>query len=643
MKKVTLTRLELRNFKKITNLSIDFTHETDIVGTNGVGKSTIFDAYTWLLYGKNSHDQNDFAIKTLDENNRSIPKLEHEVIGTFDVDSKIITFKRVYREKWVTKRGNDLEELTGHETTFFVNDVPKSKGEYQTSVSEMIDENISKIISNPLYFNEKMKWDERRKILSSMAGEIKQDEIVSQMNGNIDELREMLAKGDELNEQKKVVQAKKKKLKEELATIKPRIDEARYNMPEPVDACAVQNEIISLDGELNSIDEQMQNRLKSVEKSQEQAKKVQEQKYELNSKLIELQNEFNQSEKQYAWSIQSKRAKLENEIKTMTSQDKSENMSFVFNDKIHRLQAENTTLRSTFDAISIKQFDENCQDKNCPTCKQSLPDYESKIEELRAAFNVDKLNQLDSIREQGKNNNLLIEKYEAQINKIKSNSDIYLAQIEQKKTYLQEFEKSIISERPTTTPEIEALKVQIESIVIPSIELPDISDLREAKATITQEIDAKKQTLNIANQIAKTNERIAELESQQRTLAQEVASCEKIEMQIDQYNKIQIETIEQRVNSKFSIVRWKMFDEQINGGLADTCEAIVNGTPFNDLNTAMKYNAGLDVINALNYHFGIFAPVFIDQRESIVSLIKTECQVINLKVDESKNVLTVIQ
>jgi chromosome segregation ATPase len=592
------------------------------------------------LYGKNSHDQNDFAIKTLDENNRAIPKLEHEVVGTFDVDSKIITFKRVYREKWVTKRGNDLEELTGHETTFFVNDVPKSKGEYQASVIEMIDENISKIISNPLYFNEKMKWDERRKILSSMAGEIKTDEIVSQMNGNIDELREMLSKGDELNEQKKVVQAKKKKLKEELATIKPRIDEARYNMPEPVDACAVQNEIISLDGELNSIDEQMQNRLKSVEKSQDQAKKVQEQKYELQGKLNELQNEFNQSEKQYAWSIQSKRAELENEIKTLV-QSSSIDTTFELS-AIENLKDKNNKLRNHFAEVSNMIFDENCQDKNCPTCKQSLPDYESKVEELRSAFNVDKLNQLDSIREQGKNNNLLIEKYEAQINKINSNRDVYLAQIEQKKTYLQEFEKSIISERPATTPEIEALKVQIESIVIPSIELPDISDLREAKATITQEIDAKKQTLNVANQIAKTNERIAELESQQRTLAQEVASCEKIEMQIDQYNKIQIETIEQRVNSKFSIVRWKMFDEQINGGLADTCEAIVNGTPFNDLNTAMKYNAGLDVINALNYHFGIFAPVFIDQRESIVSLIKTECQVINLKVDESKNVLTVI-
>jgi exonuclease SbcC len=391
---------------------------------------------------------------------------------------------------------------------------------------------------------------------------------------------------------------------------------------------------------LNSIDEQMQNRLKSVEKSQEQAKKVQEQKYELQGKLIELQNEFNQSEKQYAWSIQSKRAELENEIK-MLAQSINTGTSFDLNE-IDVLTKQNNDLRDQFGKVTNMIFDENCQDKNCPTCKQSLPDYESKVEELRSAFNTDKLQRLEKIREQGKANNERIERYKESIENVNIANQEIQKQIEQKKTYLQEWEKSIISERPATTPEIEALKVQIESIVIPSIELPDISDLREAKATISLEIDAKKQTLNVANQIAKTNERIAELESQQRTLAQEVASCEKIEMQIDQYNKIQIETIEQRVNSKFSIVRWKMFDEQINGGLADTCEAIVNGTPFNDLNTAMKYNAGLDVINALNYHFGIFAPVFIDQRESIVSLIKTECQVINLKVDESKNVLTVI-
>ena len=640
MKNVTLNRLELSNFKKIAKLSIDFTQETDIVGTNGVGKSTIFDAYTWLLYGKNSHDQNDFAIKTLDENNQAIHKLEHEVVGTFDVDSEIIEFKRVYREKWVTKRGNDIEELTGHETTFFVNSVPKSKGEYQTAVASMIDENISKIISNPLYFNEKMKWNERREILTAIAGNVDNTDIFMEMCSDYNELRDILNAGKSLDEQKKVIQAQKKKLKEEKETIMPRINEANHNKPEPVDASEIEKQIISLGGELNSIDEQINNRFKSVEKAQEQAKEVQEKRYELNSQLIELQNEFQKSEKQYAWSIQQKRSELENEIKTLELNNRKD---FTFEQSaIENLKEKNEKLRNQFVEVSNMIFDENCQDKNCPTCKQSLPDYESKVEELRAAFNVDKLQQLDSIREHGKNNNVLIEKYANEINKINLASKEYLEQIEQKKTYLQEWEKSIITERPATTPEIEALKTQIESIVIPTIETPDVSELKAQKDVINLELDALKSKLTVNDMVKTIKARIAELEAQNKLLAQEIASLEKLEFQIDNFNKAKIELIEKRINSKFALVKWKMFNEQLNGGLEPTCEAIVNGTPFNDLNTAMKCNAGMDVINALNYHFGIFAPVFIDQRESIVTLIKTECQVINLKVDESKKVLTVI-
>lgn len=640
MKKVTLNRLELSNFKKIAKLSIDFTQETDIVGTNGVGKSTIFDAYTWLLYGKNSHDQNDFAIKTLDENNQAIHKLEHEVTGIFDVDSEIIEFKRVYREKWVTKRGNDIEELTGHETTFFVNGVPKSKGEYQSAVASMIDESISKIISNPLYFNEKMKWNERREILTAIAGEVENTDIFMEMGSDYNELRDILNAGKSLDEQKKVIQAQKKKLKEEKETIIPRINEANHNKPEPVDASEIEKQIISLGGELNSIDEQISNRFKSVEKAQEQAKEVQEKRYELNSKLIDLQNEFQKSEQQYTWSIQQKRAELENEIKTLELNNRT---NFTFEQSaIENLKDKNEKLRNQFTAISNLVFDENCQDKNCPTCKQSLPDYESKVEELRRAFNVDKLNQLDSIREHGKKNNELIAEYESKINEIKAQSGAYLEQIDQKKTYLQEWEKSIVTERPATTPEIEALKTQIEAIVIPTIETPDVADLKAQKDVVNAELDTLKSKLTVNDIVNTIDARIQELEAQNKNLAQEIASLEKLEFQIDNFNKAKIELIEKRINSKFALVKWKMFNEQLNGGLEPTCEAIVNGTPFNDLNTAMKCNAGMDVINALNYHFGIFAPVFIDQRESIVTLIKTECQVINLKVDESKKVLTVI-
>jgi chromosome segregation ATPase len=629
MKKVTLTRLELRNFKKIEFKLIDFTNQTDIVGTNGVGKSTIFDAYTWLLYGKNSHDQNDFAIKTLDQDNNPIHKLEHEVTGTFAVDGANITFKRVYREKWVTKRGSEIEELTGHETTFFVNGVPKSKGEYQTAVASMIDENISKIISNPLYFNEKMKWNERREILQAMAGDLSNDEIISEMMSNPEELKEILNAGKSLDEQKKIIQAQKKKLKEEKATIQPRINEANYNKPEPVDVCAIQNEIISLDGELNSIDEQINNRFKSVEKAQEQIKEIQAQKFELQNRLSELGNEFHLSEQKHRFSIEQKRNELINEIK--------EYQSIIIDPQpereIKELEAKNEKLRSDFESMQSMLFV-----GNCPTCKQAFQDNEEK----ESDFNLYKIKNLESIREEGQANNERIKELKA---RHQGNLEVFESTkfvIEQEETYLKEWEKSILSDRTESTPEIDALKLQIESIVIPKIEMPDVSELKAQKDLINAELDALKLKI-YGHELAKGIElRIQELESENKNISQEIASLEKLEMQIDNFTRAKIGIIENRINSKFALVKWKMFNEQLNGGFEPTCEAIVNGTPFNDLNTAMKCNAGMDVINALNYHFGIFAPVFIDQRESIVSLIKTECQIINLKVDESKKELTVL-
>jgi hypothetical protein len=166
--------------------------------------------------------------------------------------------------------------------------------------------------------------------------------------------------------------------------------------------------------------------------------------------------------------------------------------------------------------------------------------------------------------------------------------------------------------------------------------------LKQEREQLDEQIKEVEASLAKLSHIAGINTRIAELSESKRALAQQIASLERVAFQIDAYEKAHIELVESRVNAKFAIVKWKMFDEQINGGLAPTCEATVNGTPYNDLNTAMKINAGLDVINALNYHFGMFAPVFIDARESIVEIIETDCQVISLQVDKAFSELTVI-
>jgi len=122
--KIKLLSLQIRNFKGVRDLKIEFTDHTVISGDNGTGKTTIVDAFQWLLFGKNSNDEKEFNIKTLDSLNRPIHKLEHEVIAIIDMDGVHSRFSRMFKEKWTKKRGSEDAEFTGHETTFSVNEVP---------------------------------------------------------------------------------------------------------------------------------------------------------------------------------------------------------------------------------------------------------------------------------------------------------------------------------------------------------------------------------------------------------------------------------------------------------------------------------------------------------------------------------------
>ena len=157
MSKVILKTLNLINFKGVNKLSIDFNDSTNIFGANGTGKTTVFDSFTWLLFGKDSSDRKDFELKTLDSSNVVIPKIEHEVNAVIWVDDEEVTIKRILKEKWVKQRGSLEAEFTGNETLYYWNDVPLSQKEFQNKVSQIIDETIFKLITSPTAFNS-LKW-----------------------------------------------------------------------------------------------------------------------------------------------------------------------------------------------------------------------------------------------------------------------------------------------------------------------------------------------------------------------------------------------------------------------------------------------------------------------------------------------------
>ena len=179
MKTIRIEAMSLQNFKGIRNLDIQFPgQETTIAGANGTGKSTIFDAFTWCLFGKDSRDNQKFNVKTLDTQGNTIPQIGHEVSITLSIDGQQHIYARQLEEQWVKGHGKTETELKGNTTHYFIDGVELKKSEYEEAVSEIIDETLYKNITNPAYFLTQDKDTQRLQLLQ-MAGTMTDDEIAA--------------------------------------------------------------------------------------------------------------------------------------------------------------------------------------------------------------------------------------------------------------------------------------------------------------------------------------------------------------------------------------------------------------------------------------------------------------------------------
>src|SRR3990167_1834143 len=602
---IKLLSLHLRNFKSVKDLEINFSpNETGISGDNGTGKTTILDAFTWLISGKNSGDEKDFNVKTLDENNIVIHKLEHEVIGIISVDGLNMKFSRCLKERWQKKRGSEDSEMTGHESAFTYNDVPISAGEFKAKIDGIISD----------------------------------DELAADNS----EFQTMLTElsGKSFIDFKKEIAAKKKKINDELQLIPSRIDEVNRNKPVAADYVAIQNEIESYQKEIENIDLSIENAAKSQREEMDLIKQKQSEKFQLENLSNKLNIESGRLKFEKLESVNKEISKLKIELSDIgRNKQILERENFNIDSHISDIEKEIESLRKSFEDKNTETFTINPNECVCPTCKRELENAEEKKKELEENYNRDKVAKLTSIKESGDKNKLEVEslKKKKEDNAIVLES--YRSQIEKVDAKINELTAAmneINAAAITESDEQIQLKEQVAKFIIPEIKTADHSELKSKKQTLSGLIDGLKKQLDTKEQIEKAEQRIAGLESQEKSMNSEIAQLERREFVAAEFQKKKITEIERRINDKFSLVKWKMFEQQINGGESEVCECLVNGVPFSDLNTASKINAGLDIINAMSNHFNINAPVFVDNCESINELLQTKSQMIKLVVSKEK-------
>lgn len=641
--KIELRKLSLKNFKGIIDMTVDFTTNTDIIGKNGTGKTSVYDAFRWLLFGKDSSNRTDFNIKNTVKT--ELNRTDHEVIGLLIIDGNAIELKRTYREKWQTKKGNAIEEFTGHETIFFVNDVPCSQKEYQSKIDEVCNEEVFKLITNPLYFPY-LKWQTQREILFGMAGEISNVEILDKIatirnKDEIFNLTNILNSGKTIEEYKREIAAKKKRIKDELAFIPGRVDEVSRSMPAPADFDIIGIQLGHKQSELSGVEAQLADISKASQAKYEAKQKLQAELYRLKTELQKLEHEAKTKVDAEKLQTGSERQTLQSSINLLKQRIAESNNNIAnWEKQLAEYNKKRSDLIVKWDAENAKQLVFNENDFCCPTCKRAFDvlDIETKQAEMTNNFNETKANALLEINTAGKNVKVLIVQTGNTIDQCRaelSNLSQELATAETKLESIPVTVEDTAIKAPVKTiamiqaeEQINALQKQIDE----PISATDDSLLKASKTALLAEIEIIKKKLYEKELITKSNARIDELQQQQRTMANEIAQLDGIEFAIMEFTKAKVEAIEARVNGLFSIVKFKLFDMQVNGQEVETCVAMVDNVPYPDLNNAMKINAGLDILNAISKYRGFSAPVFVDNAEAVVELLPIPTQTVRLVV-----------
>jgi len=630
MSNIKLNQMTIQNFKGLTSFSLDLGGDNTVIkAENGVGKTTVYDAFLWLLFGKDSTGRKDFELRPLDRYNQPIKGVVLAVESELDIDGTNHVFRKEHHEKVV--KG----QLRGYETLCWIDEVPKKVGEYAEYIAELISEDTFKLLTDLHYFNNKMHWTERRKVLLDIAGKIGTpegfDELLATLNGRT------------VEEYKKVLSEQKKRHTKERDEINPRIDEILKGLDHP--ACDTA-ELEKRRTELKTEIDQLKILRQELHGKETERQKKRDEFNQLTLQKIKREGEL-ASDTSGVLSLQKEMIEISGEVsKAKELVSTAENELGIAKARMTGLNNETTSLLASLNTVreEYKTASEKSESSTCYACGQKLPADKLALNEEKRQASLNEITARgDELKRKVDENKKLVVALSDNIKLLtevleQSKKDVLETQTNAEKR-LAEIDEAI-KNRPTTPPEqdeqwnkivAEIAKVEKEIGAPVSEQLEAIESERTTKEF---ELNGLDHDLAQADRMVKDRIRITELEALEKELAQKIADIEKQLADIERYKAVQSTMITNAVNCKFKVAEFKMFNELLNGGLEETCEATYRGVPYPDMSSGQQICVGIDIVNVLSEDYGVSVPMFIDHSESMTLPIESHSQTIELYAEK---------
>ena len=641
MKEIRIKRLALENFKCHKSLVLDFNgRNAAVYGDNATGKTSIYDALTWLLFGKDSkgNGEKNIEIKPLNEQGEVRDHLaETAVEAVLLVDGVDITLRRTLKEIWTTKRGSAEATYDGNTSDYYIDGVPCKKYAFSEKVDELVSEDTFRLLTSVSHFADAISWQDRRAGLFGVAAVADDDTIMA-----TDERFRSLIEGKgrlSVDDYKKKLVAEKRGFVGAKTEIPARINECQKTIAdvEELDFTSAKKTLSELQAEKERIDAQ----IVSIENNNAVEKKNMEIR-EARLKLTQLEGEnANYRAGQNAGGVNLNKLKTDLLLAKGTLEKKKTALKHD-TELLCRYEDGIVEARNKWIALSKETF----SDRECPTCGQALPAEQQK--KAADAFEAAKRDKLTYI--------------EAQANEHKNNKAVTEARIEAAKKEIDALENTIAD-----------MEAGVKNAELSKVEIHDMADYAQRKADIDEEIEVLSGELHdlmqsvfdikqgfieareeVARKIGEQNaiigkeslleysrKRVEELQEDAKNTAAALDAIEKMLFLIEEYTRYKTQFVEDSINGMFRIARFRLFREQANGGIEDRCDVVYEGVPYINLNNGAKINVGVDIINTLSTAYGVSVPLFVDNAESVTRLERSNNQIIRLVVSENDKELKV--
>lgn len=650
MREIIIKRIHMENFKIFQNKTIEFSKLTKIFAQNYRGKSSIVDAFFWVLFGKSSTGNSEgkqFQPRRYDENGTPIDHVDVKVELELEVDGKPISIRKIQKQKWVRKRGAEVETYEGDTNEYYWNEIPVKESEHKKRVAEIVDEEIFKMITNPHAFVGQ-KQDDQRKFLVDKVAQITDEDVLAK-DKHFEELKAELENYtiEELKAIKKKALQGYKKDQEEIPV---RIDEVSKSIIE-TDFAEQELALAALKKQLVDVEKRMAdtskaydevNRLKAeiaavkgelAELERSEKTKLDNQKYDYVVNLEKLTRELQIADREYSM--------VQDDIERKKSNIKR-NTEFL------------QQIKEQYRTIKTEEMDESSL--NCPTCKQELPVNEQEI--IKSKFEDNKQKRLEGIIEQGNLFNENIKQDETEIVELEKKLKEHKAdkvklekQIKEAKEELDKLPKEIDINTIPGYDELAKKHDNLNDVILPkAIEAVADTDklvqsLTAEKKDIQEQIEDVQRILATKKVIENAKDRIEDLREELLKATKKAAECEKVLYLIEKFEKAKMELLSEKINSKFKLVKWMLFRPQKNGGIEQVCIPMIHGSPYGENTTSSteQLMIGMDIIATLQEIFEVKAPIFIDNKERFNdwNIPEMDCQMILLAVSEDKEIRVV--